>query len=293
MTQAEGIPEITSLPAPPPLFRLEQVRVQFGPQLVLRDLHLDIPRGVTTVIIGESGCGKTVLLKLLVGLLRPNAGKVFFDNRDLAQLSEPELMRQRLRVGFVFQGGALFDSMTVFDNVAFPLRMHTDWSEERIRERVRQRLSEVGLSAAAEQKKPAELSGGMKKRVALARALALQPEVMLYDEPTTGLDPVMSAVINELIHETNRRHRVTSIVVTHDLQTIRRVADRVVMLHPVTRLRPAEPQVIFQGTSEELWTASDPRVQQFVRAEPGDRFLENADASAQAAADRSRPGGAL
>src|SRR5437763_2841939 len=193
--------------------------MQFGGQRVLHDINLTIPRGQTLVVIGESGCGKTVLLKLIIGLLRPTVGRATFDGRVLADLPERELTRQRLRFGYLFQGAALFDSLSVYDNVAFGLRAQRR-PEGEVREVVRQRLQEVGLPAGAVDKKPAELSGGMKKRVALARALALDPEAMLYDEPTTGPDPVMSDVINKLILQTRRRrvpegHSVTSIVVTH------------------------------------------------------------------------------
>ncbi len=158
------------------------------------------------VVIGESGCGKTVLLKLIIALLKPTAGQVVFDGKVLADLDDRELTRQRLRFGFLFQGAALFDSMSVFDNVAFGLREQRHLKPADIEATVRQRLQEVGLPADIERKKPAELSGGMKKRVGLARALALNPEVMLYDEPTTGLDPIMSDVINELIVQTRQRH---------------------------------------------------------------------------------------
>ena len=172
---------------------------------MLRDINLTIPRGQTLVIIGESGCGKTVLLKSLIGLVRPTQGEVLFDGQNLAKLTERELARQRIRFGFVFQGAALFDSMTVAQNVAFPLRQHTDKTTREIRETVLDRLAEVGLPENILYKKPAELSGGMRKRVGLARALVLSPEVILYDEPTTGLDPIMSDVINELILRTRNR----------------------------------------------------------------------------------------
>jgi phospholipid/cholesterol/gamma-HCH transport system ATP-binding protein len=249
-----------------PLIRFDDVSMQFGAQAVLRKITLNIPRGQTLCVIGESGCGKTVLLKLLIGLLRPTAGRVEFDGRGLADLGERELTRQRLRFGFLFQGAALFDSLNVFDNVAFGLRQgpHKD---EAVRQAVRQRLQEVGLSPSVEQKMPAELSGGMKKRVGLARALALDPEVMLYDEPTTGLDPIMSDVINGLIQQTRQRHPVTGVVVTHDMKTVRKVADRVVMLYPLARLGPGEPQLIFDGTAESLARCADPRVIQFVNGE--------------------------
>jgi phospholipid/cholesterol/gamma-HCH transport system ATP-binding protein len=266
-----------------PLIRLDQVTMRFGDQTVLRKISLDIARGETLVVIGESGCGKTVLLKLIIGLLTPSAGRVTFDGRVLADLGDRELTQQRLRFGFLFQGAALFDSLTIFENVAFGLREAARgrgesgrtkgepgrvsarrWDESAIRETVHQRLQEVGLPDGVEQQKPAELSGGMKKRVGLARALALEPEVMLYDEPTTGLDPIMSDAINELILQTRRRHPVTSIVVTHDLRTVRKVADRVVMLYPLTRLPEDEKQVIFDGRPTALADSTDARVRQFV-----------------------------
>jgi phospholipid/cholesterol/gamma-HCH transport system ATP-binding protein len=240
----------------------------------LRDISLEVERGTTLVVIGESGCGKTVLLKLLIGLLRPTSGRVLFDSRVLAELDDRELTRQRLRFGFLFQGAALFDSLTVFDNVAFSLREQAQLSTGEISERVRQRLQEVGLPPEVERKKPAELSGGMKKRVGLARALAIEPEVMLYDEPTTGLDPIMSDVINELILQTRRRHPVTSIVVTHDMKTVQKVADRVVMLYPLARLRADEPQVLFNGAPADLVTCGDERVRQFAEGEAKERLME-------------------
>lgn len=258
----------------PALLSLRQVSVRFGAQQVLRDISLDISRGQTLVIIGESGCGKTVLLKLLIGLLRPSSGQVLFDGKPLMNLTERELTRLRLRFGFLFQGAALFDSLSVYDNVAFGLRAQGILVEKEIRERVRQRLQEVGLSMTAAQKKPAELSGGMKKRVGLARALALDPEVMLYDEPTTGLDPIMSDVINELILQTRRRHPVTSVVVTHDMKTVLKVADRILMLYPLSRLEPRESQVLFDGTPEQLRACSEGRVRQFVEGEARERLLE-------------------
>jgi phospholipid/cholesterol/gamma-HCH transport system ATP-binding protein len=256
------------------LITLDRVGMQFGPQRVLHDLSLGVPRGQTLVVIGESGCGKTVLLKLLIGLLRPTSGRIHFDGRVLAELGDRELTRQRLRFGFLFQGAALFDSLTVFDNVAFGLREQGRRPEAEIREIVRQRLQEVGLPPGIESKKPAELSGGMKKRVGLARALAVDPEVMLYDEPTTGLDPIMSDVINELILQTRRQRPVTGIVVTHDMKTAQKVADRVVMLYPVARLEPGASQVLFDGPPAALRACSDPRVLQFVEGEARDRLRE-------------------
>jgi phospholipid/cholesterol/gamma-HCH transport system ATP-binding protein len=265
------------LPSEPdqPAIRLRTVSVQFGRQPVLRGIDLDIARHQTVCIIGESGCGKTVLLKLIVGLLQPTGGEVFFEDTSLCGLAEKDLARMRLRVGFLFQQAALFDSLNVYDNVAFGPRTKGGLGEDDIRQRVRERLSEVGLPEAAEPKMPAELSGGMRKRVGLARALALDPDVMLYDEPTTGLDPIMTDVINELILRTRSRRPVTSLVVTHEMRTVRKVADRVVMLHPLARLQPDENQVIYDGPPDGLATAADPRVRQFVEGNAQDRLSEN------------------
>ena len=185
-----------------PLVQVQGVSVTFGRQAVLRDVSLEIPRGQTLVIIGESGCGKTVLLKTMIGLVHPNQGSVQFDNKDLAKLPERDLMFERRRLGFLFQSAALFDSLTVGQNVGFPLRENTDTPAEEIDKIVLARVADVGLPESVVHKKPAELSGGMRKRVGLARALAMNPELMLYDEPTTGLDPIMSDVINELILRT-------------------------------------------------------------------------------------------
>jgi phospholipid/cholesterol/gamma-HCH transport system ATP-binding protein len=255
------------------LLAFRQVSMQFGPQRVLHALDLDIARGQTLAVIGESGCGKTVLLKLIIALLRPTVGRVLFDGRVLADLPEREVTRQRLRFGFLFQGAALFDSLSVYDNVAFGLRAQRRHERE-IREVVRQRLQEVGLPDGAVTKMPAELSGGMKKRVGLARALALDPEVMLYDEPTTGLDPIMTDVINELILQTRQRRPVTSVVVTHEMKTVLKVAGRVVMLYPLSRLAPGENQILFDGTPDELARCPDERVRDFVEGRARDRLEE-------------------
>jgi phospholipid/cholesterol/gamma-HCH transport system ATP-binding protein len=257
-----------------PLVELRAVEVGFGRSRVLRNINLSIPRGQTLAIIGESGCGKTVLLKTIIGLVRPTRGQALFDGRDMARLGDAELTHERRRFGFVFQGAALFDSMTVGQNVAFPLREHTRMPEPEIRETVLARLAEVGLPESVASKKPAELSGGMRKRVGLARALALSPELVLYDEPTTGLDPIMSDVINELILRTRRQRPVTGIVVTHDMRTARKVADRVIMLYPLGRLGPEEPQIVFDGTAEAIDRSRDPRVTQFVNGEAGERLME-------------------
>src|SRR5215831_8032250 len=257
-TVAASSPHHPTTPPPRhPIISLANVSIHFNGQRVLENIQLDVQRGQTLVVVGESGCGKTVLLKLITGLLRPTRGRVLFDGRDLAALNERELTQLRLRMGFLFQGAALFDSLTVFDNVAFGLRNAGVLGENDVRERVRQRLNEVGLPENVEPKKPAELSGGMKKRVGLARALALDPEVMLYDEPTTGLDPIMSDVINELIQQTRRQRPVSSIVVTHDMRTVQKVADRVVMLYPLSRLKPGENQILFDGSPTELQRCPD------------------------------------
>jgi phospholipid/cholesterol/gamma-HCH transport system ATP-binding protein len=261
-------------PPPPPLLETRGLCVNFGRQQVLREIALEVPRGQTLAVIGESGCGKTVLLKTLIGLVQPTKGTVAFDGRNLASLDERELNHQRIRYGFVFQQAALFDSMTIAQNVAFPLRQHTAQSDEEIHETVAQRLAEVGLPDSVMSKKPAELSGGMRKRVGLARALVMNPEIILYDEPTTGLDPIMSDVINELIVRTRERNPVTSVVVTHDMTTAHKVADRVVMLFPLSRLRKEERQIIFDGSPHELDQADDPRVTQFVKGEAGERLME-------------------
>ncbi len=264
----------TPQPEPEILLEVRRLGVRFGQQQVLREISFRVPRGQALAIIGESGCGKTVLLKSLVALVRPQQGEVLFHGQDMLRLSEKELTQQRLRFGFVFQNAALFDSLTVAQNVAFPLRHHRHLSAEEVRRIVKRRLQQVGLPESVMHKKPAQLSGGMRKRVGLARALAIQPEVILYDEPTTGLDPIMSDVINELIVRTQAREKVTSIIVTHDMRTVRKVADRVLMLYPLSRLKEGESQILFDGTPEELERAQDPRVRQFVRGEAGQRLQE-------------------
>lgn len=256
------------------LIELNDVSVQFGRQTVLRSLSLSIPAGQTVAIIGESGCGKTVLMKTIIGLINPSKGHVRFDGQHLRQLDEQELARQHIRFGYVFQNAALFDSMTIGQNVAFPLRQHAALTSAQIDEIITARLFEVGLPKSVIRKKPAELSGGMRKRVGLARALVLNPEVILYDEPTTGLDPIMSDVINELILRTRHHYTVTSIIVTHDMMTTRKVPDRVIMLYPAARLDPDEPQIIFDGRPDQLDEVRDRRVRQFVNGEAGQRLME-------------------
>ena len=257
-----------------PVIELINVSMRFRQQAVLRDINLCIRKGETVCIIGESGCGKTVMLKLMIALLKPTKGTVKFDGRDMSKLNEHDLSLTRLRFGFLFQMAALFDSLTIFDNVAFGPREHNLHDNATIARLVQERLQDVGLPAGLEHKKPAELSGGQRKRVGLARALALNPEVMLYDEPTTGLDPIMSDVINELIIQTQRTKKTTGVVVTHDMKTVDKVADRVVMLYPISRLAPDAPQVIYDGSPHGLENHADPRVRQFVRGEAGERLKE-------------------
>jgi phospholipid/cholesterol/gamma-HCH transport system ATP-binding protein len=257
-----------------PLIELHELGVQFGRQPVLRDLTISVPRGQTLAVIGESGCGKTVLLKTILGLVRASKGYVKFDGQRLDKLHEKQLTALRTRFGFVFQNAALFDSMTVAENVGFPLRENKRLAAAETFPMVAERLAEVGLPADIMEQKPAQLSGGMRKRVGLARAIVMSPEVLLYDEPTTGLDPIMSDVINELIMRTRDLHDVTSIVVTHDMKNATKVADRIVMLYPLTRLKSNEPQIIFDGTPQEIMAIRDKRVSQFVRGEAGERLME-------------------
>jgi phospholipid/cholesterol/gamma-HCH transport system ATP-binding protein len=230
------------------------VRKRFGPQQVLDGVDLDIRHGETLAIIGRSGCGKSVLLKHMIGLLRPDEGRILFEGRDIVGLSEEELTEVRGRFGMVFQMAALFDSMTVAENVGFALQ-RKGVDAARIREVVETRLAMVGLPGVGP-KKPAELSGGMRKRVGLARALATDPEAVLYDEPTTGLDPIMSDAINEMIMDTQKKLGVTSVVVTHDMVSAYKVAHRVAMLY--------RGKVRIYGTPDEVRNSNDEVVQQFI-----------------------------
>ena len=260
------------------IVEVREVTVRFGTQTVLRNLSLDINEGETLAIIGESGCGKTVLLKSLIGLISPTRGDILCDRQNLKQLNDRTLTRLRTRYGFVFQNAALFDSLTIADNVAFPLIEHNKMDREEAYRVSITRLKEVGLPASIMVKKPAELSGGMRKRVGLARALVMSPDILLYDEPTTGLDPIMSDVINELIIRTRQRAAedkpVTGVVVTHDMNSARKIADRIVMLYPVSRLRVDESQILFDGPPSMIDESKDPRVTQFVRGEARDRLEE-------------------
>ena len=246
------------------LIDLKHVYKRFGRLVVLHDLSLAINAGQCLVVIGASGTGKSVMLKHIVGLLRPDAGEVWFDGQRIDSLPKRSLVPIRTRFGFLFQMGALFDSLTVAENIAFPLVEHTRKPREEIDRIVQTKLRLVGLTEAGT-KMPAELSGGQRKRVALARAIAMDPEVILYDEPTTGLDPIRADVINELIVKLQRELRVTSIVVTHDMNSAFKVADRIVMLH--------EGQIAFDGTPEEVQKSDKPIVQRFVQGEAGEQEL--------------------
>jgi phospholipid/cholesterol/gamma-HCH transport system ATP-binding protein len=250
--------------AKPPIVQLKNVHKSFGRHRVLRGITLDFPTGKTTVVLGPSGCGKSVMLKHIVALLRPDTGEVAFDGQRIDQLRESRLGPIRRQFGFLFQMGALFDSLSVRENVAFPLREHTRLTEDEIEQRVVRVLQLVGLQDILK-KMPADLSGGQRKRVALARAVVLEPRVVLYDEPTTGLDPIRSDVINELILKLQREFRVTSIVVTHDLASAFKVADLTVMMH--------EGKILFRGTPEQLRASSDPVVQRFLRGEASEEEL--------------------
>jgi phospholipid/cholesterol/gamma-HCH transport system ATP-binding protein len=246
------------------LIEFRKVYKRFGRQVVLNGVDLGITEGESLVIIGASGSGKSVMLKHMVGLLQPDEGEVWFDGKRIDQLPERKLMDVRVQFGFLFQMGALFDSMNVEDNVAFPLVEHTTKTKDEVSRIVDQKLGMVGLPEVRK-KMPAELSGGQRKRVALARAIALDPRVILYDEPTTGLDPIRSDVINELILKLQRELKVTSVVVTHDMRSAFKVADRIVMLH--------EGQLIFDGTPEQIRASDNPVVKRFVLGEAGEQEL--------------------
>jgi len=235
--------------------RLEQVSKAFGDKVVLDRLDLEVATGDTVVILGGSGTGKSVLLKHVIGLLRPDSGRVVVDDVDLASLGEQEITHFRRRFGMAFQEGALFDSMTVWENVAFPLRRAKRPRAE-IEARVAECLASVHLDGA-ERKMPSELSGGMRRRVGFARAIALEPQILLFDEPTTGLDPVIKAVIDELILELQDGLGSTALVITHDLDSAFRIADRIAFLH--------RGRIVAYAPPEEFRALADARVQQFIQ----------------------------
>jgi phospholipid/cholesterol/gamma-HCH transport system ATP-binding protein len=241
------------------LVSLTDVRFSYGEREILRGVDLAVPRGKVVAIMGGSGCGKTTLLRLIGGQLRATSGKVDVAGRDLAHLSTADLYAMRRRMGMLFQFGALFTDMSVFDNVAFPLREHTDLPFGLIRDMVLMKLNAVGLRGAADLK-PAELSGGMARRVALARAIALDPMLIMYDEPFAGLDPISLGVIGQLIRKLNDALGATTIMVTHDIMESLLIVDYIYFV--------SEGRVVAQGTPDELRASADPFVYQFIHAEP-------------------------
>lgn len=236
--------------------RFANVEKSFGPKKVLRGVNLEVTRGETLVVLGGSGSGKSVLLRHAVGLVRPDAGQVFVEEREISRLDEEELQETRKKVGMLFQSGALFDSMTVQENVSFALIEHTDWDEAKVLARVEEVLRLVELEGALDLM-PSDLSGGMRKRVALARAIALAPAAILYDEPTTGLDPITANTINHLIRSLQKRLGVTSVVVTHDIQSAFTVGDRIAFLH--------EGRILYHGTTADARTAGEPLLRNFLQ----------------------------
>lgn len=240
-----------------PAVCLDRVSKRFGPHTVLEEVSFDIARGKAFCLLGRSGTGKSVTLRHIIGLVRPDRGKVFVAGRDITPLRGRELADLRKHIGFLFQNAALFDSMTVGDNVAFPLRRHTDWPEGKIREAARQKLAAVGLEKEFD-KMPADLSGGMKKRAGLARAMALDPDILLVDEPSAGLDPITTAEIDELLLDT-KRNGTTLAVVTHNIPSARTIGDDFGVLH--------DGRLVARGTLEELDASDEPLVQSFMRSQ--------------------------
>jgi phospholipid/cholesterol/gamma-HCH transport system ATP-binding protein len=240
------------------MIEIQRLSKSFDDHKVLDRVSLTIKTGETMVIIGRSGCGKSVLLKHIIGLLRPDDGAVLVDGANLTSLSGRALDELRLKFGMLFQSAALFDSMTVFENVAFPLREHTTMDKAAIAQRVRECLQLVGLEGA-DDLYPAEVSGGMRKRAGLARALAMSPEIVLYDEPTTGIDPIMGDIVNDLIIALRDRLKVTSVVVTHDMRSAYKVADRIAMLY--------NGGIVEVGSPDAIRQSSNPVVQQFIKGE--------------------------
>ena len=240
------------------MITVEGLHRSFGAQPVLRGIDLTVAAGEIMIVIGRSGGGKSVLLKHMVGLLRPDGGRVLVDGQDITRLGHRDLDRVRQRYGVVFQGGALFDSMSVYDNVAFPLREKVKVPAAEARRRVEEKLAQVGLTGMGH-KNPAEISGGMRKRVAIARALVTEPEVVFFDEPTTGLDPILVNAIHRLIRELHGKFRFTAVMVSHELPEIFEIADRVAMLH--------EGRIVEVGPPAAIQASTNPVVQQFIRGD--------------------------
>lgn len=237
------------------IIEIQNLYKKFNNSPVLNDLSLSINKGQTCVIIGRSGCGKSVLLKHIVGLLKPDQGKVLINQKEVAVLNELELGVLRSKISMVFQGGALFDSMNVAENVGFSLIEHTHISQKKLLERVEESLALVGLGGIGNLM-PSELSGGMKKRVALARAICIRPEIILYDEPTTGIDPIAADSINELIRSLHDKLKVTSIVVTHDMKSAYHIADKIAMMY--------KGKIILEGAPKDIRESKNPIVHQFI-----------------------------
>ncbi len=237
------------------MIKLSNINMEFHGKQILHDINLEIAQGETMVIIGPSGSGKSTILRLIIGLLKPTVGEIVIKDQEISGLSEEQLNKVRMDMGMVFQYSALFDSMTVGENVAFGLREHTTMSEKEISKIVSRNLRMVGLGEQQD-RMPNELSGGMKKRVSLARAIAMKPHIVLYDEPTAGLDPIMSGTIDRLIMNTKRMLGVTSVVVTHHMSSAFTVADRIAMIH--------NGSIIEVGTVEEIKQSENPLVQQFI-----------------------------
>lgn len=242
-----------------PIIRVRDLVKRFGPRAVCDGYSLDIPRGKTTVIMGGSGCGKSTLLKLMVGHLPVTSGHIYYDDEDITQLDDDAMDAVRRRFGILFQYGALFNSMTVGENVALPLREHTNLDEKIIQMMVKMKLELVGLRSF-EDLLPSQISGGMKKRVGLARAIALDPEIVFYDEPSAGLDPITSAVVDKLIMKITSTLQVTSIVVTHHMDSAFKIADQMIMLD--------QGKIISEGTPDDIKNDPNPMVRQFIRGEP-------------------------
>jgi phospholipid/cholesterol/gamma-HCH transport system ATP-binding protein len=238
-----------------PPVQVKSLSKSFGKQVVLKEISLEVGQGQTLSVLGRSGTGKSVLLKLIIGLHKPDSGSIRVNGKDVTKLGLKELNEVRKKVGFLFQQAALYDSLSIEENVGFPLRRHSNMSDEESRKRVRELLASVGMEKDAH-KLPGELSGGMQKRVGLARALALEPDILLFDEPTAGLDPITAAEIDDLILRLQKEKRMTSVVVTHDIHSARAVSDRVALMR--------DGQVLIEGTFEDLQKSRDPFVMQFL-----------------------------